>query len=351
MFRAPVCIRTVHPTRPPVLLRNSEDQRTLVRAVLVPFKNGLTSFNHLSEMLLSVDADIVLPGSQTFDNIRQEILKMNMYLEKSEEIASKELQSLDKETEHLTVTQGNLESQKKEMEGRLANLNTQMEGHRATLNNYSKALETERRNLRSAQSTLNDMRHKRDEAEKLRNIGIGMMFVPFGGWIAGSVMIGIGQKDLDSASDQVNRAKTEVERCETQLRIYSQQVSVYEALISQARTAVQMVNSGIHEIGVQLRALSIKRESTADFQSKTRKAVQHLGLLSGVGSVAELQTRRLILLEAMLNVMEEMMSALTKMGDDLVRAEGMQGIMQEMKSNQSKLQAAIQKDESEGHYF
>lgn len=164
-------------------------------------------------------------------------------------------------------------------------------------------------------------------------------------------MIGIGQTDLDSASWQVDRAKTEVERCESQLRFYSEQVSHYETLISQATMAIQNANSRIQEIGAKLKDLSIKRKTVADFQSKTRKAVQHLGLLCGVGSVAELQTRYLILLEALMKVMEEMTSALMQMGDDLLQAEGMKNIMLEMNTNQRKLQATLQKDDSHDKYY
>lgn len=150
-----------------------------------PLKNGLHSFNNISEMLLSIDADIVLPGCPTFRDVRSEIENMKQQMEESEQIATKELQCVDEETEHLTAEQSLLAEQKKQRESELERLKTQLESYRSSLKSYTEALEAERRNLRSAEDTLDDMRRKRDEAEAVRNAGIGIMFIPIVGWIAG----------------------------------------------------------------------------------------------------------------------------------------------------------------------
>ncbi|RVE64485.1 hypothetical protein OJAV_G00126280 [Oryzias javanicus] len=303
-----------------------------------PLLKGLRSFNSLSEMLLSTNADIILPGCQTFDDIREEIKEMKQHLEESEQIAVRELQHLDKETESLTAEQSNLENQKRRREGELEDLKLQLDSHRSSLKTYNEALETEKNNLQSAERTLRDMRRKKDEAEEMKNFGIGLMFIPFIGLIPGAVLTAVGQTDLDSASEQVDRARSEIQRCESQITSYSNLVSRYEGSVSQAQNDIQEANRKIYETWLKLQTLSVTRTTVADFQSKTRRAAHQLGLLCGVGSVAELQTRRLILLEPVMNVMEEMMEALGRINkNDQLYSENMQSIMWDVRNNQSML--------------
>ncbi|XP_023806805.1 uncharacterized protein LOC101163858 isoform X2 [Oryzias latipes] len=307
-----------------------------------PLLRGLQSLNKLSEMLLSMNSDIVLPGCQTFDNIRQEIQDMKQHLEESEQIAVGELQPLDEEIESLTAEQSSLEEQRKRREGELKDLTLELESLRSSLQSYNEALRTEKRNLQSAETTLCNMRRKRDEAETIRNVGVGLLLIPIVGLIPGAVMAIVGQIDVDSASKRVDIARSEIERCESQITSYSNQVSRYEGLTSQAQTDIQEANRRIRETRLKLQSVSVTRSTVADFQSKTRRAVHQLGLLCGVGSVAELQTRRLILLEPVLNVMEEMIVALGLVNrDDLLHSKNMERIMWDMRNNQMRLKDKI----------
>ncbi|RVE64414.1 hypothetical protein OJAV_G00125520 [Oryzias javanicus] len=329
-----------------VIIRFMETRHRELNALALretrPLMKGLRSFNILLEMLLSTNADIILPGCQTFDDIREEIEEMKQHLEESEQIAVRELQHLDEETESLTAEQSHLENQKKRREGELENLKLQLDSHRSSLKTYNEALRTEKNNLQSAERTLRDMRRKKDEAEKMKNFGIGLMFIPIIGWIPGAVMTAVGQIKLNSASDRVDRARSEIQRCESQITSYSNQVSRYEGFVSQAQNDIQEANRKIHETRLKLQTLSVTRTTVADFQSKTRRAVHQLGQLCGVGSVAELQTRRLILLEPVMNVMEEMMEALGPINrNDLLYSEGIKGVMLDMRNNQKLLNDKI----------
>lgn len=159
--------------------------RELAQAVIGPLKRGLHSLNNVSEMLFSMNAHIVLPGCQTFRDIRREIENMKQEMEKSEQAATKELQLLDKETECLTAQQSHLAEQKKQKECELKGLQKQLESHRSCLKSYSEALETHRRNLQTAEDTKHSMRQRRNRAETVTNAGIGVLAIPIFGWIAG----------------------------------------------------------------------------------------------------------------------------------------------------------------------
>ncbi|XP_050924580.1 uncharacterized protein LOC108873624 isoform X2 [Lates calcarifer] len=190
--------------------------KELAQAVIGPLKRGLCSFNNVSQMLLSIDADIVLPGCPTFRDVRSEIVNMKQQMEESEQVATNKLHCLDEETERLTAEQSLLAEQKKQRESELKNLKTQLESYRSSLKSYTEALETERRNLRSAEDTLDGLRKRRDNAETVRNVGIGVSFIPIVGWVVGPAMIVGGAIEMSEVSDAVDRAKKEVENCESQ---------------------------------------------------------------------------------------------------------------------------------------
>ncbi|GLD71123.1 uncharacterized protein AKAME5_002244400 [Lates japonicus] len=232
--------------------------KELAKAVIGPLKRGLCSFNNVSQMFLSIDADIVLPGCPTFSDVRLEIENMKQQMEESEQVATNKLHCLDEETERLTAEQSLLAEQKKQRESELENLKTQLESYRSSLESYTEALETERRNLRSAEDTLGDMTWRRDEAARNVEIGAILMVIPIVGWIAGGIMIGVGEREMSEASDAVDRAKKEVENCESQ----------------------------------------------------GRPSVSWGCFPASAGSAAELQTRHQILLEPVVKVMEEITTAL-----------------------------------------
>ncbi|KAL2096512.1 hypothetical protein ACEWY4_008660 [Coilia grayii] len=327
--------------------------QVLAKAVMVPLKTGLCSFSNVLEMLISVNADIVLPGCQTFDEIRREIEAMKTHMEESEQVAKAELQHVDGETERLTAEQSDLARQKSQREGELKNLQTQLQSYRSSLDNYNARLRTATRGLQTAEATLRDMRERRDHAERVRNAGIGLMFIPIVGLIAGSVMVGVGQTDMNQASQAADTARREVRECQSSVNQYSGEVSRCNSQISKAQHDIQQTDSKIRETEARLQAMSAKREVVADVQAKMRRAVHQLGLLCGVGSVAELQTRRLVLLEPMMKVMEEMTTTLAKIaGDDLLKTEGIQSLMEDMRGNQAKLlQKAKTNDDSAEAYY
>lgn len=174
--------------------------------MIVPLTSGLQSFDEVSEILLRVRADMVLPESQTFHDIRGRIVNMKQKMESSESIAAAELESLDRQTELLTAEQGRLAREKREKELKVDRLEEQLRSFRSTLEIHEAALSTHRRNLESAQETLESMKKKRDDAEVMRNVGIGVSFIPIVGWIVGESL------KLETSHDAEMMPLTEVAR-------------------------------------------------------------------------------------------------------------------------------------------
>ena len=160
-----------------------------------------------------------------------------------------------------------------------------------------------------------------------------------------------GQIDMIEASEAAGTARREIENCESQVRSYSGKVSEYRNLIHKAVCDIQEVDCRIREMEAKRRGVSVKREVVADVQAKVRRTVHQLGLLCGVGSVAELQTRRLILLEPVMKVMEEMTTALGQItGDDLLHTEGIKSLMWDMRKNQNELKQLADTNNGDGFY-
>lgn len=146
----------------------------MAQDVIVPLKSGLQSFNEVSEILLHVRENMVLPDSQTFRDIRRQIMNMKQQMEISESIAAGELEDLDQQTELLTAQQGRLAREKQQKELEFDQHQKQLGSYRSTLDHLRDSLSTHRRNLESAEDTLESMRRRRVDAEKRRNLGLAL---------------------------------------------------------------------------------------------------------------------------------------------------------------------------------
>lgn len=147
---------------------------------------------------------------------------------------------------------------------------------------------------------------------------------------------------MNQASTAIRAARGEVEQCEAQVRLYRDKMSECQSQMSGVKCKIQEADDNIYRAAAELRALSGRREAVAVVQVKMRSVVHHLGVLSGVGSVAELHTRRQVLVEPVVKVMEEMTTALGRItGEQLLNTEGVRALVERMKSNQQQLQQLV----------
>lgn len=168
--------------------------------------------------------------------------------------------------------------------------------------------------------------------------------------ISGPFVAVAGSIDMDEASASVNTARKEVASCESQITTGRNKVSEFESLISKAEREIQDADCKLNQANANLRDLSERREVLADVQNKMRTVVTRLGVLAGVGNVAELQTRHLVLLEPVINVMEEMTTALDRMtGNQLLNTQGIKILVCCMKTNQNKLKRLADSKQRAGY--
>ncbi|XP_041934671.1 uncharacterized protein LOC121697282 isoform X2 [Alosa sapidissima] len=272
--------------------------------VLPSLKSGIAAFNGLISTLLTTNTDIVTKEMDSFRTLRSSMEEVKEYMSQSEEAASTRLRQVDELTENLTARKGDLERRQSEKNQRLRDLEYNLERNRYMLKQHYDSLRKATDNKWRAQWQLQNLQNKMKEAENKRNIGIGLAFIPVVGWIAGGILIGVSQGDLEQASRAADEANRGVNLFQHQINTSSQKHSEYEKQISQVRVEMSQVSADVERIWQDLKTVKNQRTTIANFQSKIKNAVNLLGQLAGTASVAEVQTRVFVLLGPVISVLE-----------------------------------------------
>ncbi|KAF5890088.1 cancer-associated 1 protein-like isoform X2, partial [Clarias magur] len=138
-----------------------------------------------------------------------------------------------------------------------------------------------------------------------------------------AMMIG-GGVELDQAGRAVSMAKEEVKKSETEVNKYGSKVPEYESKISQIKCDISQKDEKLKQTREGIGKAKKQIASVAEFQKKARSAIQLLGVLSGRANAAELQTRRFILQEPVVKVMDDVMKATEQItGNELLNSNDM----------------------------
>ncbi|KAI5087514.1 hypothetical protein C0J45_22913 [Silurus meridionalis] len=312
--------------------------RNTAKAVIGPLKDGISSLNGVYEALITADVDSVTGQCSNYISIRPQIVQAHQHLQQSEHTAGSGLKSLDKSLESLIQDDGKLNREINDTKQTLDNLRTEQESNKQLLREFQGTLEVARRNLNSTQKTLQDQRKRKHTAGIVTGVGAGLFAIPVIGWIAGSAMVIGGAVDLDQATRAVNAAEEEVMKSEREVEKYKHKVSDYESKISQTNCDISQKDEKLKQKREEIQKVKKQIESVAEFQNKVRRAVHLLSVLSGKASVAEHQTRRFILQEPVMKVMEDVMKAANEItGNEFLYNEDIPRLIDQMKENNQRL--------------
>ncbi|KAK3525093.1 hypothetical protein QTP86_015268 [Hemibagrus guttatus] len=314
--------------------------KNTAEAVILPLKGGISSLNEVYQALIEADVDPITGKCSNYDYIRQQIVQAHQLLEQSEQAASSGLRSLDQNLERLVQDEGKHEREMNELKQTLDNLRTEQESNESLLRESQGALDLARTHLDSAKQTLQDQEKRKRDAEIVTGVGAGLLAIPVIGWIAGSAMMIGGAVELDQANKAVQVAQDEVRKSENEMRKYERKVSDYRSKISQTERELSQKDDEMKQTHEVMQIVKKLKDSVAKFQEKVRSAVNLLGVLSGRISVAEHQTRRFILQEPVLKVMEDVMKAIEQItGNELLYSNDLPRLISQMKENNRQLAA------------
>ncbi|XP_053494840.1 uncharacterized protein LOC128616288 [Ictalurus furcatus] len=329
---------------PEVVLKNTAE------AVIVPLKDGISTLNEVYQALIKADVDPVSGQCSNYDYIRQQIVQAHQLLEQSEQTASSGLKSLDENLERLTQDEGKLKREINHTKKNLENLRTEQASSEKIVRESQGDLELARTNLNSTKHTLQNQESRKYNAGIVTGVGAGLFLIPGVGWIAGSAMLIVGAVEMAQSVHAIREAEEEVRKSDTEVKKYQCKVSKYESKISQTRRDISEKDDKLKQTHEEIQKVKKQIESVADFQEKVRSAVHLLGVLSGRASVAEHQTRRFILQEPVMKVMEDVMKATEKItGNELLYNNDITRLLDQLKENSQKLAAMSASENSSNH--
>ncbi|XP_058260459.1 uncharacterized protein LOC131362474 [Hemibagrus wyckioides] len=227
-----------------------------------------------------------------------------------------------------------------EIKQTLDNLREKKESNKILLIELQGALQLARRNLNSATQTLQAQQKRKRDAEIITGVGAGVMVIPIIGWIAGPAMMIGGAVELDQANKAVQVAQEEVRRSENEMRKYEHKVSHYESRISQTEPDLSQKDVKLKQMHKVIQKVRKLIQSVAEFQEKVRGSLHLLSILSGRVSVGEHQTRRFVLQEPLMDLMEDVMKAIEQItGKQLLYSYDLPRLINQMKENNQRLAA------------
>ncbi|XP_076866679.1 uncharacterized protein LOC143517765 [Brachyhypopomus gauderio] len=329
-----------------VLLKDSTE------AVIIPLKNGIISITRVYESLIDADVDPISGQCSNYTSIRQQIVETQQSLEESEQAASTGLRGLDQHLEKLTEVEGKCKQQIRDTESTLSNLRREQESNEELLNYCYVALENARHNLSLAEESKRNQEKRKHDAEIVTGVGGGLLLIPIVGWIAGAVMMTAGGVEMSQASDAIRMAEEEVRNSESQMETYQSKVSHYRGEIDQLELSIRQKHNKVEQIRGEIQQVKEKNEGVAEFQRKVRRVVHLLSDLSGKTRVVECQTRRFILEEPVMKMMEEVMKAAGQVtGNELLCTEDIPQLISTMRETHQRLLALCTSHSNTEDYY
>ncbi|KAJ8261620.1 hypothetical protein GJAV_G00156380 [Gymnothorax javanicus] len=269
-----------------------------IRAVIPHLKNGIQNFSTL--------ADILLNYNESKDGtIQQVVLSGKQNLERADSAASAELSKVDRITENLTARKGYLDRRQVSETTEQENLRTEMQYLNSCIDSFSSALNDAQWSLNSARGTLADLENKMRESQEKQDIGIGLMFIPIIGTIAGAILIGVSEEELNQARWAASRAEEEVRNSQRAVNNFTYKIEIKKSRRKRKKEKIAECSQTIEQIEWELRQVYTQRSNISEAQQKIRNAVNMLGTLAGRARVAKTLTERVVCLPVIVNVLGE----------------------------------------------
>ncbi|KAF4080823.1 hypothetical protein AMELA_G00175700 [Ameiurus melas] len=167
------------------------------------------------------------------------------------------------------------------------------------------------------------------------------------GKLKSSAMLIGGGIEIHQAGNAIIEAEEEVKKSDAEVNQYECKVSDYESKISQTKRDISEKDDKLKQKCEEIQKVKKQCKSVADFQKKVRSAVHLLDVLSGRASVTEHQTRRFILQEPVMKVMEDVMKATEEItGNKVLYNNGMPKLLKQLKKNSKRLAAICASEDS-----
>ncbi|XP_044837337.1 uncharacterized protein LOC123344901 [Mauremys mutica] len=305
------------------------------------FEAGMRELVCFTQHLLEAEADPNAHGK-----IRERIQAASREMSAADEELGRQLKTVDSRTEELVAKKKSLQDEQEEKKGTLKRLRIQLDSCRGSEREAREMLERANRQLGEMQAELQRQREEAERNRLTRDIGIGLMFIPIVGTIAGSIMVGCGQVALDAAEKAAGEAQDAVNRHANEVFSYSVEVCRYEEQERQVEAEIAANNQRLAQIDAERQALAVLQGEIITLQDGLRKCVTFMNGLAGRVRVAKRLTEHLLIYEELANILGEvvqqvlpLMSPGGEAGTRFLAAGELQGLIEKLKSGGCSLRA------------
>ncbi|XP_065419188.1 GRB10-interacting GYF protein 2-like [Chrysemys picta bellii] len=305
------------------------------------FEAGMRELVCFTQHLLEAEADPDAHGK-----IRERIEAASREMSAAEEELGRQLKTVDATTEELVAKKKSLQDEQEEKKGNLERLRIQLDSCRRSERETREMLERAKGHLGEMQAELQRQREEAERNRLQRDIGIGLMFIPLLGTIAGSVLVGCGQVALDAAEKAAREAQDAVNRHTNEVSRYSAEVFRYEEQERQAEAEIAANKERLAQIDAERQALAVLQGEIITLQNGLRKCVTFMNGLAGKVCVAKRLTEDLLIYEELANILGEVVQHMLptmnpggEAGTRFLAAGELQGLIEKLKSGGHRLRA------------
>ncbi|XP_066472105.1 uncharacterized protein [Tiliqua scincoides] len=304
------------------------------------FQSGMGELVNFAQSLLESPTD-----HHAREKVQRHTERASQEMQAALGVANGELRNIDNQSVKLVAEKKKKEGEKNAKNQHLSCLRNQLASYRSSESSSRNMLEAAQRHLEEMNRQVAAKRREVEQNEIIRNVGIGLMFIPIVGIIAGSVMVGCGQVALDAAEKAKREAEEAVQRHREEVSRYAAETSRLSSLIWNAEMDITNTQYRIILITSEQHSLASRQAEIIRVQDTLRKCVNFLSLLAGKVSVADDLSRDILIYEDLEHVLEDILQhvfPLMGQGNEGVMALSsaeIRGLIGKLKSAQESLRA------------
>ncbi|XP_067394704.1 uncharacterized protein [Emydura macquarii macquarii] len=305
------------------------------------FEAGMRELVCFTQYLLEAEADLDACGK-----IQKQIEAASRELSAAEEELGRQLAIIDKTTEELVVKKKSLQDEQDEKKQSLARLKIELDSCCESERKVREMLETAKKYLCEMQAELQRRKDESWNNQLVRDIGIGLMFIPILGTLAGSIMVGCGHTAMNAAERAAHEAQDAVNRHTNEESTYSAEVCRYTEQQRQMEAEIKIIEKRLDQIEPERQALAVEHGEIVALQKGLRKCVTFMNGLAGKVSVTERLTKNLLIYELLAHVLGDvvhhvlpLMSPGGEAGTEFLAVGDIQGHIEKLKLGSHGLKA------------
>ncbi|XP_051868691.1 uncharacterized protein LOC127568691 [Pristis pectinata] len=241
------------------------------------------------------------------------------------DLASGYLKKVQSECEKLTEEKGRLQEEVKEKKQQLSNLQAQLPHIRKEKEGHENYLRDARESLRVAEEALERQREHERSMAVGRDVGIGLMFIPIIGTIAGAITVGVCETSRQQAEESCRQANEQVERQQEQVSKCSRDLESCISRIEEKRKEINQTEQSIQDVENELESLHELLKNLFDIDCQLKHGTVAVSELLGKSKVLKLRSEKFLNLDALIIVVNDIIAHILNLphlqGGKLLRLE------------------------------